>query len=54
MTCIVIVLEREKECVVFENGSDVSPAEIQLSLTAVTCVGDVTCFGCAQSTHFSE
>jgi len=52
--CIVIVLEREQESIVFENGNDISSAEIQLSLTAVAYVGDVTCFGCAQSTHFAE
>ena len=34
--CIVIVLEREKECLVFEDGSEIISAEIQLSLTAVT------------------
>jgi len=44
---MVIVLEREKECIVFENGNDISSAEIQLSLAAVAYVG-------AQSTHFAQ
>ena len=33
---IVIVLERERESIVCEGGTDIISAEIQLSLTAVT------------------